>query len=183
MIKSQLKMQKQNKEKIKISRSIQDTIPVDTVYSDGIFRMKNRFSKTYRFLDINFSIASDESKEFIIKMYKELLNSFDSSIMVKITINNRKIDFAKFKEDVLLKKKDNPHFDAFIEEYNQMLIKNMENCSNIIQEKYITITCFKKDIEEARSYFGRLYNEMSTHFKRLGSQLIELTLNERMYGK
>lgn len=180
MIKSQLKMQKQNKEKIKISRSIQDTIPVDTVYSDGIFRMKNRFSKTYRFLDINFSIASDESKEFIIKMYKELLNSFDSSIMVKITINNRKIDFAKFKEDVLLKKKDDPHFDAFIEEYNQMLIKNMENCSNIIQEKYITITCFKKDIEEARSYFGRLYNEMSTHFKRLGSQLIELSLNERL---
>ena len=28
MIKSQLKMQRQNKEKIKISRSIQDTIPV-----------------------------------------------------------------------------------------------------------------------------------------------------------
>ena len=125
MIKSQLKMQRQNKEKIKISRSIQDTIPIDTVYSDGIFRMKNRFSKTYRFLDINFSIASDESKEFIIKMYKELLNSFDSSVMVKITINNRKIDFAKFKEDVLLKKKDDPRFNAFIEEYNQMLIKNM----------------------------------------------------------
>ena len=51
MIKSQLKMQRQNKEKIKISRSIQDTIPVDTVYSDGIFRMKNRFSKTYRILE------------------------------------------------------------------------------------------------------------------------------------
>lgn len=105
MIKSQLKMQRQNKEK---SRS-QDPFKIRFLLIPSIltvfFRMKNRFGKTYRFLDINFSIASDESKEFIIKMYKELLNSFDSSVMVKITINNRKIDFAKFKEDILLKKK------------------------------------------------------------------------------
>ena len=180
MIKSQLKMKRQNKEKLRIARSIQDTIPVDTVYTDGIFRMKNKYSKTYQFLDINFSIASDESKEHIIQLYKELLNSFDSSVMVKITINNRKVDLAKFKEDVLLKKKGEPKFDDYIEEYNRMLLKNMASCSNIVQEKYITITCFKKDIEEARTYFGRLYNEMSSRFKRLGSQLIELSLNERL---
>ena len=33
--------------------------------------------------------------------YGELLNSFDSSMMVKITINNRKIDLKQFKEDIL----------------------------------------------------------------------------------
>ena len=180
MIKSQLKMKRQNKEKLRIARSIQDTIPVDTVYTDGIFRMKNKYSKTYQFLDINFSIASDESKEHIIQLYKELLNSFDSNVMVKITINNRKVDFAKFKEDVLLKKKGEPKYDDYIEEYNRILLKNMASCSNIVQEKYITITCFKKDIEEARTYFSRLYNEMSSRFKRLGSQLIELSLNERL---
>ena len=60
MIKSYERIKKLNKEKVKVPKSIQDTIPVDTIYRDGIFRMGNKFSKSYRFLDINYKIASGE---------------------------------------------------------------------------------------------------------------------------
>ena len=62
MIKSYERIRKLNKEKVKVPKSIQDTIPVDTIYRDGIFRMGNKFSKSYRFLDINYKIASGEDK-------------------------------------------------------------------------------------------------------------------------
>ena len=180
MLKSYAKIRKQNKEKIHVPRTTQQTIPIDTVYEDGIFRMGIRYSKTYRFVDINYSIASEESKENIIKNYKDILNSFDSTVTVKITINNHKIDLAQFKDDVLLKLKNDERYDRFIREYNQMLLENMARCENIIQEKYITVTCYKKDVTDARIFFSRLFNDLSSHFSRLGSALIELNLNERL---
>ena len=114
MLKSYAKIRKQNKEKIHVPKTAQQTIPIDTVYEDGIFRMGTRYSKTYRFIDINYSIASEESKENIIKNYKDILNSFDSTGTVKITINNHKIDLVQFKDDVLLKLKNEQRYDRFI---------------------------------------------------------------------
>lgn len=46
MIKSFERIKKQNKERIKVPRTVQDTIPVDTIYKDGIFRMGNKYSKS-----------------------------------------------------------------------------------------------------------------------------------------
>ena len=102
MIKSYERLKKQNKERIRVPRTVQDTIPVDSVYKDGIFRSGNRYTKSYRFLDINYKIASGEDKNNLFLTYSDLLNSFDPSVMTKITINNRKVDIKKFKEDILI---------------------------------------------------------------------------------
>ena len=91
-------MKKQNKEKISVPKSAQDLIDIDTIYKDGIFCSKNKYSKTYRFKDINYSIASKDEKIGLFLNYSELLNSLDSSTMTKITINNRKINIKEFKE-------------------------------------------------------------------------------------
>ena len=101
MIKSYERLKKQNKERIRVPRTVQDTIPVDSVYKDGIFRSGNRYTKSYRFLDINYKIASGEDKNNLFLTYSDLLNSFDPSVMTKITINNRKVDIKKFKEKVV----------------------------------------------------------------------------------
>ena len=106
VIKSYERIKKLNKEKVKVPKSIQDTIPVDTIYRDGIFRMGNKFSKSYRFLDINYKIASGEDKNNLSLSYSDLLNSFDPSVMTKITINNRKIDLKRFKDDILIPMKN-----------------------------------------------------------------------------
>lgn len=110
MIKSYERLKKQNKERIRVPRTVQDTIPVDSVYKDGIFRSGNRYTKSYRFLDINYKIASGEDKNNLFLTYSDLLNSFDPSVMTKITINNRKVDIKKFKEDILIPLKE----DGFV---------------------------------------------------------------------
>ena len=179
MIKSYERLKKKEKQKFKLPKSAQDIINVDVIYEDGIFKIGNKFTKTYRFSDINYAIASKEQKEGMFLNYSELLNSFDSSMMTKITINNRKIDLSQFKEDILIQ----PHGDERDElskEYNDMLINNLEKCNGIEQEKYITLSVFKDNIKDARNYFNRANNELSAHFSKLGSKLEELSLNERL---
>ena len=64
MIKTLKSINKQEKEKYKIPRKIQQVIPIDSIYTDGIFRVgKNKYSMTYKFTDINYAVASREDKE------------------------------------------------------------------------------------------------------------------------
>lgn len=179
MIKSFSKLKKQNKEEFRIPKTTQDVIPVDTVYKDGIFKIGNRYTKSYRFLDINYAIASKEEKTVLFLDYGDLLNSFDSSVMVKITVNNHKIDLHKFKEDILIPFKEDG-LDEYRKEYNEMLLDKLKESDDIVQEKYLTLTVFKNNVEEARSYFSRIGTELSSHFAKLGSGCIELNLEERL---
>ena len=135
MIKSYERLKKLNKEKIKIPKYVQDTIPVDTIYKDGIFRCGNNYTKSYRFLDINYKIASGEDKNNLFLSYSDLLNSFDSSVMTKITINNRKVDIRKFNKNILIPLKQD-RLDPYREEYNNMLLDKLSESDDIIQEKY-----------------------------------------------
>lgn len=179
MIKSFSKLRKQNKEEFRIPKTTQDMIPVDTVYKDGIFKIGNRYTKSYRFLDINYAIASKEEKTGLFLDYGDLLNSFDSSVMVKITVNNHKIDLHKFKEDILIPFKEDG-LDEYRKEYNEMLLDKLKESDDIVQEKYLTLTVFKNNVEEAKSYFSRIGTELSSHFAKLGSKCIELNLEERL---
>ena len=50
---------KQDKEAYTIPKGVQDVIPISALYDDGIFRIgKDKYSKTFRFSDINYAVAS-----------------------------------------------------------------------------------------------------------------------------
>ena len=44
-----------------------------------------KFSKTYRFTDINYKVASREDKETMFLAYSELLNGLDSAAISAIS--------------------------------------------------------------------------------------------------
>ena len=63
-------LRKKEKEKIdfKIPHSVQDTIPVNKIYKDGVFLIgKDKYSKIFKFTDINYAVASKPDKEAIRK--------------------------------------------------------------------------------------------------------------------
>ena len=54
---------KRDKEKFVVPKCVQDLIPVETIWEDGVFLVgKNKYSKCYKFSDINYSVASKEDK-------------------------------------------------------------------------------------------------------------------------
>ena len=152
MIKTIKTMSKQEKERYTVPRKVQDVIPVRRIWPDGIFLTGNRFSKTYRFSDINYLVASREDKESMFLTYSELLNSLDSGAVTKITINNRRLNKANFETSILMPIQGDFR-DEYRGEYNQMLLDKATGANGIMQEKYITVSVVKKDVEEARAYF------------------------------
>lgn len=55
-----------------------------------------------------------------------------------------------------------------------MLLDKLAESDDIVQEKYITVTIFKNNIEEARSYFSRMTAELNSHFAKLGQDALNL---------
>ncbi len=180
MIKTLAKLFKQEKEKFVVPKGVQDVIPIKAIYDDGIFKVgKDKFSKSFKFTDINYAVASREDKEAMFLEYSELLNSFDSGATTKITINNRRLNRIDFEETILLPLKGD-ELDVYREEYNKMLLEKATGANAIVQDKYITISVSKKNIEEARSYFSRVGADLIAHFGRLGSKCTELETDERL---
>ena len=159
---------------------VQDIIPITRIWEDGIFLVgKNKYSKCFSFSDVNYAVASREDKEDIFLKYSELLNSFDAGITAKITILNRRLNKTDFSNRVLLKYQ-NDNLDIYRKEYNDMLLEKSSETNGMIQEKYITISIFKKNIEEARNYFSRVGIEIANHLNQIGSRCIELKAIDRI---
>ena len=179
MIKSIKSILSTDKEKYKVPKKVQDVIPIKRIWPDGIFLVGSKFVKSWKFTDINYLVASREDKKTMFLAYSELLNSLDSGASTKITINNHRMKKEDFEQSVLMPMKEDG-LDEYREEYNQMLLDKALDANGIMQEKYITVTIAKKNIEEARAYFARVGADLTAHFTALGSKCIEMTANDRL---
>ena len=180
MIKTLTSLLKQDKEKFVVPKGVQDVIPVKAIYDDGIFKVgKDKYSKTYKFTDINYAVASREDKEAMFLEYSELLNSLDSGATTKLTINNRRLNRLDFEKAFLIDETGDP-LDKYRREYNKILLDKATGANAIVQDKYVTISINKKSVEDARTYFARVGADLIAHFSRLGSKCVELETDERL---
>ena len=180
MMKTLVTLFKQDKEKFVIPKGVQDILPVNGIYEDGIFKHgRDKFSKSFKFTDINYAVASREDKEAMFLEYSEVLNALDSGATTKLTINNRKLNHLDFEETILIPYKEDG-LDEYREEYNQMLVNQATGANSSVQDKYVTISITKKSVEDARAYFSRVGADLIAHFSRLGSKCIEMETEERL---
>ncbi len=174
-----LKREKQ-KEKIKIPRSVQQAIPIKAIYEDGIFQVGwNKYSRAFKFTDVNYAVAGQEDQEMMFLGYGRILNLLDCGASTKLTIINRKLNKIDFDNKIKLKLEDD-NLTKYRKEYNDILAKNSIDSKNMIQEKLITVTIDKKNINESRNYFSRTGTELSSNFAKLNSKFTELDINERL---
>ena len=179
MIKTLSNLFKQDKEKFVVPKGVQDCIPIYAIYDDGIFRVgRDKYSKTFKFTDINYAVASREDKEAMFLEYSELLNSLDSGATTKLTINNRRLNRLDFEKTILIPEAGDK-LDMYREEYNKMLLDKATGANATVQDKYVTISINKKSFEDARTYFARVGADLIAHFARLGSKCVELETEER----
>ena len=179
MIKALSHILKQDRERMNIPRSVQQVIPVKRIWLDGIWLVGNKYSKCWRFTDINYAIASKDDKTSMFLDYSELLNALDSNATTKITVCNKRMNKHAFEESILLPLQGD-QYDGYRKEYNDMLLDKVTDVSNsIVQERYITVSVMVKDIDEARSYFNRVGADLSSHLSQLSSSCEELDSVER----
>ena len=179
MMKSISNILKTDKERYKVPKKVQDVIPIKRIWTDGIFLVGNKYAKSWKFTDINYLVASREDKESMFLTYSELLNGLDSGACTKITINNHHMKRSDFEESVLMK----PQADGlnmYRDEYNKVILDKAMDANGILQEKYVTITVGKKNVEEARAYFARMEVDLVAHYAALGAKCVSMSANDRL---
>ncbi len=163
----------------KAPKSIQQTIEIMKVAENGIFEVaKNRYSKCYRFQDINYTTTNETEQIDIFERYCKFLNSLDVSF--KITINNKNKDMEQVRDYVFLQRQDDG-YDSFRRIYNDIMEQKIhEGRQGIEQERYLTITIERKNFEEAKAQFATIEASVHKAFGELGAEIVPLSGNERI---
>lgn len=173
---------KQNKKKIKIPKTVQDTLDWEGAYENGVFKIGDkRYSKTYAFDDISFKTKNDEDQEAIYDAYLRFLNQIGYGEDVFITFVNYKEDEDTKLASVLpLYKQDG--YNIYREELSTVLKDNMSLSRNSISTKrYITVYTNAENIDSAMQRLTILEGELTASFKKIsGSPLRPLDLAERL---
>jgi len=161
-----------------IKKSAQNTLPFRMITGDGIIEIeKGLYSKSVFFNDINYQIGKDEDKLDIFTKYGQLLNYFDPSLDIQITINNKNVNH---EQEVLLKYK-NDFLDKFRVEYNNIIKEQLKKGRNdITHEKYLTYTIRADNIKDARAAFTRYDDNITSNFKNIGSNSYVLSGDARV---
>ena len=179
MMKSISNILKTDKERYKVPKKVQDVIPIKRIWPDGIFLVGSKYAKSWKFTDINYLVASREVKESMFLTYSELLNGLDSGACTKITINNHHMKRSDFEDSVLMRYRGDG-LDTYRDEYNQVILDKAMDANGILQEKYVTITVGKRNVEEARAYFARMEVDLVAHFAALGAKCVSMDASERL---
>ena len=179
MLKTFSTLQKQVREPYRVPKTVQDLIPISKIYADGIFLCGKGYTKTWRYTDINYKVASQPDKEHYFLAYSSLLNGLDTGAIGKFTSNNRRLNMAEFGKKILIPYRS----EALIEytrEINGVLYEKAQEADGNIQEKYVTVTIFRRSIEEARNAFRRIDAELRARFRAIGSTCTDMDAEERL---
>ena len=192
MLKTLKTWNKENKERFLIPKGVQDAIPIQAVYEDGIFLVRrggvmgaasgaggNKYSKTFRFSDINYAVASREDKERMLLDYSDLINALDSGAAAKITIRARRLSKADCEANILMKLAGDKQ-DVHRGVLNSLFLRKATEGNAIVLDKMITISVCRKNIGEARAYFARVGADLTAHYAQLGSRCDALDTAARL---
>ncbi len=164
---------------VRVPRSVQQIILIRRVFPDAVWQVgSTEFSKTWSFTDINYAVASLEDQRSILDSWGRVLNGLAADSRLKITLANRKFDKDSFSESIFLKRKDDGQ-DDYRAELNKVLMDKAKGSNGIVQEKYVTLTATKKNINEARTFFTRAGKGLSLGMQRLSSNVKPLDNVER----
>lgn len=164
---------------VKAPKYIQQILGIQRMAGNGIFEVqKGRYSKTYRFTDINYVTAGSEEQVRILKNYCKAVNAIDVYFM--ITIFNRNKDMQDFRENVLFQTKEDG-FDWLRDAYNNITeTRIVEGKQGIEQEKVLTVCVERKDFEQAKAFFATFEATLKQNFGELGSSIEPMDAQMRL---
>ena len=136
------------------------------------------YSKTWCFSDINYAVASDDDQLQMFLAHSAILNGLPTDAMAEITIYNRQLHNGYFEQ--LTTPSDDKNYLKYAHELNGVLGDKMAESNNIVHEKYITVATDRKNIEEAKTFFTRVGNDLTADFAKISSKIAELSYKDRL---
>lgn len=181
------KSRKQDREKLRAYKVVQDAIPLEECYEDGVFcvqksKSSNKYSVTYRLRDISYQFVSEEMQKSIFLAWSAALNVLTPGTINNINVIKRRLN-ANTLDSFLIRGYGSDHSPEYLEllsEANQILRQKAAEGNGMVQELYFTVSVNKKDVEAARNFFRRTLATLQAQLSRTGSRCDMLGTAERL---
>lgn len=182
--------QKKEKPKRKVKKTVVDTMPYERFVSNHVMLMRtgvrqgrqtmNLYSKSYLVPDINYSALTKEEQEQIQQVYTEMLNGFDNSVSLQISLVNSQINKEEFTERMMLKSMGDG-LDAEREEINSILRSQIMDQQKGRQCRlYFTVTVAAVDLDSANNKFFDVELLLNRCLSQIGTEAQPLNANDRV---
>ena len=169
------------KHKDKKQMSAQDSIPFQRMFKDGICRVTdNYYTKTVKFLDINYQLNSNEDKNAIFDSWCDFLNYFDSSVKFQLSFINLTGAKEVYSDNITIPVRGDM-FDGIATEYQNFLREQLAKGNNgIIKTKYLTFGIEATSLKHAKPRLERIESDIINNFKKLGVIATPVNGRERL---
>lgn len=169
------------KGKDKKQMSAQDSIPFQRMFKDGICRVTdNYYTKTVKFLDINYQLNNNEDKNAIFDSWCDFLNYFDSSVKFQLSFINLTGAKEVYSDNITIPVRGDM-FDGIAIEYQNFLREQLAKGNNgIVKTKYLSFGIEAPSIKQAKPRLERIEADIITNFKKLGVIATPVNGKERL---
>lgn len=157
------KIKGKHKKSFKIPRSVQDSIPYDGIYKNGMVKLPNgNFARVFSLSDANFASAPEEEQENILNAFAEVINLIPYKVYMETTIFIHNEDQQEM-EDMVYIQPQRDHFNEIREDFNEKVlkVKMSEGNNNQIREKFLILSTEAVSEKEANNVFSRLEIEFN----------------------
>ena len=163
----------------KMPRSVQQSIPIDRIYADGVWQSENVFSMMWQISDINYAMQSDAAKQNILTQLGTVYAGIPADCWMQVCIVSQRMDEKAFARDVLYHR-ENDGFDALRAERNRQIKANARENGNVVQHKYIIVSTNKPGVKEARERFVQVQGHLLSTFSALECAVTPLDNRARL---
>ena len=176
-------------EKRVIKKTTIQTIPYECFVSNHVKLLKtdikvgnelaNIYSKTYRLFDTDYHTLNESQQLEFMSAYMNLLNGFDSTTGLQISIVNNENSETEIQK--LLLKKNNDGLDDIRQEMNDIILSKIrDEQKNLSSQLYLTITVIAVDVESANTKFFNLENFANDCLHDIGTTMKVLNADEHI---
>ena len=160
-------------------RSVQQSIPIDRIYADGVWQSGNVFSRMWQISDINYAMQSDAAKQNILTQLGTLYAGIPADCWMQVCIVSQRMDEKAFAHDVLYHR-ENDGYDALRAERNRLIKASARENGNVVQHKYIIISTNKTGVKDARERFVQVQGHLLSAFSALECAVTPLDNRARL---
>ena len=164
---------------IRVLRSVQQSIPIDRIHRDGIWRSGDVYSRMWSVSDVNYAMLSDAAKKEIQTLYGAVYAGIPADCWAQFCIVSQRMDEAAFRRDVLLPMKEE-HTDLYRGEYNALLESRVRDLGSTRQQKFLVVSTNKPNIRQARDRLLHVQGHLVSALSALGCTVREADNNERL---
>ncbi len=169
--------------------TIQEWIPIERIYENGIVKLKNGYYiKIIKIIPINYNLKSELEKEAILNSYKIFLKTCNFDL--QILIQSNKEDLSKHISSVKdSTKKENKKIKDIAEDYINYLNQLNINKKSATKNFYIIIKKEKNIVENSsenlKNMENIIFDELNDNFlkikdtlSRCGNMVIDINSKE-----